>query len=334
MRAAATLLALVLAPAARAAAPPSLDAALAEARADLAAGQPKAALKVLKAADRGADELPAVVATRQLAGLPYLRGVALLALGDEDGAMDAWRAALVIDDGLPWDAELVPDTATRDLYLALVREVGSRAEVDAGVPEATGRARVFADGRRVRAGDAVREGRHLVQVRCPEGDVHGRWHAFEAGRATPDWLALCPNGVDTSVVVEEDTAPADDFAEFGPTFGPPAGGGTAPEPVAAPAGEDLAPAPAPGGADLATAPVPERHPWLLAGSAGAAAAAAGAAWAVALRNRAAFEDPDNPDVRDVADLEALRARTNTAATASAALGVAAAGLGAAAVLRW
>src|SRR4029453_10129586 len=83
-------------------------------------------------------------------------------------------------------------------FEALRKEVEDRGAVDVGAPTATGLARLYVDGRRVRAGDTALAGRHLAQITCPDGTTRGRWTDFEK---PPRWFKLCPGGVDTTVVV-------------------------------------------------------------------------------------------------------------------------------------
>ncbi len=215
---------------------------LASARAGLAEGDLKGAVKTVDAAVKALPEAAAVVEPAELAALFMVQGAAWHRRGEkyESKAMDSFRRALSTDGEVAWDRERLGEGADWTLFEALRDEVRSRPEVDPKVPEKTGAAQVFIDGVRVRAGDAVIQGTHLGQITCDDATVHGVWTALDK---PVDWLALCPGGVDTSVVVAD--APEDEWDGFGPDFGD-ADGGTD-EPVAA-----AAPAPAP--------PPPARRP--------------------------------------------------------------------------
>ena len=167
------------------------------------------ALDALDAAEDRAPIENAPVAAPVLAGIPYLRGIVLVRQGDPRGeAIDRWRETLAIQNDLPWDTTLVPNGDERALFEALRKEVEDRGAVDVGAPTATGLARLYVDGRRVRAGDTALAGRHLAQITCPDGTTRGRWTDFEK---PPRWFKLCPGGVDTTVVVAAEAGDGDDL---------------------------------------------------------------------------------------------------------------------------
>ena len=154
---------------------------------------------------------------RTLARISYYRGVVEQLQGDKKGkAIDYWRAALVLDDQTPWEPEVLKADDPETLFEALRSEVRSRDKVDLGVPEAVGAAKLYVDGGKVASGDRALTGQHLAQITCPDGKTYGVWTDF----AKPlKWFALCPGGVDTTVVVANQAQ--DDFGEFGPSFGAP-----------------------------------------------------------------------------------------------------------------
>jgi hypothetical protein len=79
---------------------------------------------------------------------------------------------------------------------------------------------------------------------------------------------------------------------------------------------------------------PPSVPWLVA--AGSTALVSGSLYVAALSSRAAYKNPDNPNMKTTSDLKALRQRTNALGYSSMGLGVVAVGLGACAWLevRW
>jgi hypothetical protein len=166
----------------------------------------RAALSALDAAEDRAPAEDGPVPGPVLAGIWYLRGVVASVQGDE--AIHLWRQTLAVQNDLPWDTGLVPSGDERALFEALRKEVEDRGRVDVMAPEQTGLAKLFVDGRRVRAGDDAIVGQHLAQITCPDGVTRGRWTDFEKPFR---WFRLCPDGVDTSVVVTEETAGGDDL---------------------------------------------------------------------------------------------------------------------------
>ncbi len=196
---------------------------LGEARAAILSKDFKAAVKALDAAQAAAPTAESVLSSRNLAKIWYYRGVVEQLQGDKKGrAIEYWRQTLVLENSFPWDREVLPADDPETLFEALRSEVRSRDKVDVGAPEAVGAAKLYVDGAKVGAGDRVLSGQHLAQVSCPDGKTYGVWTDFSKPLK---WLSLCPGGVDTSVVV--DTAPQDEWSEFGPSFGAPVEGGSA-----------------------------------------------------------------------------------------------------------
>jgi hypothetical protein len=236
--------------------------------------------------------------------------------GDVDDGGFGWRMALIVDNEFQWDEEVVKDRDAQDFFLALRAEVRSRSLVNPAVPEATGEARIYVDGIRVRAGDLALDGMHLAQIRCPDLATFGEWSTFAK---PPKYFKKCPGGVDTSIVVEE-VEEEDDFGDMGPAFG---GGG-----------EEEAPAGPPPDPDQSVTDTIARGAGLVVNEDGstsvggdvevirkkviwpafaggvAAAGAAGALQLIALNQAAAYNDVENPDYQTADDLAELRKKTN------------------------
>lgn len=211
-----------------------LKADLAAARAQIDAGEHKAALKTLAALEDELASIDGLVDQQELATLWLYRGAAEHLRGPrKDRDIEAWRQALAIDNALPWDESLVTDGDVFSLFEALRGEVRSRGSVTPGIPEATGAAKLYVDGVQLREDEPIISGTHLAQIDCP--DEQGTFSVVTDFSRPLDWLALCPDGVDTSVVVEED-----EWAEFGPVFGGPAEEPVAEEPAEEPAEDTIA----------------------------------------------------------------------------------------------
>lgn len=194
-----------------------VDASLQSAQAAIRAGDYKAALRALDAAEQAVPTADGIVPSSQLAAIPHLRGVVVRLQGDRrDRALDHWRDALLRDPEYAWDTSLIDDGDAFSVFEALRGEVGARPSIDPGVPEALGAARAYVDGRRVRAGDMVLEGEHWAQITCDDATTPGVWTDFHKPL---DWVALCSGGIDTSVVVADDE---DELFGGIPGFGPPA----------------------------------------------------------------------------------------------------------------
>ena len=214
----------------------SLDDAVATARVALQDGDVRRAATALEAVEETSLGASEIVSRDRLGEALMLRGAALHRRGGrwQSRGMEAWRSALVVSPDLEWDTGLLGDGDDWSVFLALRGEVSARPQVDVGVPERTGAATVHVDGTRVRAGDTVLTGRHLGQIRCDDGRVYGVWTDLSPA---PDWLGLCPGGVDTSVeVVEEEQ---DEWEDMAPVFG--SVDGPQDEPVDAGAGADADP---------------------------------------------------------------------------------------------
>ena len=194
------------------------DEDLAAVRAQVQAGAHKDALKSLKNIEKALDELDTVVSTRSLARLWFYKGAAEFGVGNKKGrAEDAWRQALSIENEFPWDTELMGESDLISLFEALRGEVEGRGYVDTGVPEAIGAAKLYVDGARHEPEETVIAGIHLAQIECPDGQ--GTFSTLTDFSKPVDWFEMCPDGVDTSVVVAEEEE--DEWAEFGPSFGTP-----------------------------------------------------------------------------------------------------------------
>ena len=172
---------------------------VAEGREAIAKGNAKSALKLLSAAEDAAPNNGVLVSTNDLARFWYYQGVGYHLKGDKKGRdMTNWRQALLMDLEFQWEEDLLQSEDAQALFEALRKEVGSRSRTDVGVPEKTGASTIHVDGERKRTGDEVRKGTHLGQIVCDDSSVHGKWTNFSS---SVDWFSLCPNGVDTTVVV-------------------------------------------------------------------------------------------------------------------------------------
>ena len=155
---------------------------------------------------------------------------------------------------------------------------------------------------------------HLAQVECPgEQGTHGVWTDF--GRRLK-WLELCPDGVDTSVVVEEEE---DEFEGLGPVFGSATTSSQAQAVV-------LPPAPLEPQRKKISTP-------LLIG-AGSAALISGGMYLAALSSRAEFDDLSSTSMQSAEDVAALRSQTNNRVYLSVGSGAVALGLYTAAFIQF
>jgi tetratricopeptide (TPR) repeat protein len=182
---------------------------LGEARTALVEDKSREAMRRLDEAEAAIVEAVAVVPSVHLANFWYLRGLDLQMRQKTNRAMDAWRKALTVDPRFEWDIELMADKDSRRLFEALRGEIRARPEVGVQFPGETSEATLWVDGRRVRPSDVVRAGSHLLQVYCPDAKVYGAFSELTDEQL--DWLALCPNGVNTSVTVADTAGIHDEF---------------------------------------------------------------------------------------------------------------------------
>ncbi|MDG1482107.1 MAG: hypothetical protein P8R54_21120 [Myxococcota bacterium] len=261
----------------------------------------------IRAAKSFAPTAPDILKPDELGRIWLYRGMMASMVGEaEEEVMDLWRQAFVVSPDIQWEEAVMASGPERDLFEALRQEVQGRPRVDVRVPEMSGAAVIYVDGGKRIAGDGVREGMHLGQISCPdEQGTFGIWTDFTDRKL--DWLALCPGGVDTAVVVEDDDD--DEFGDFGPSFG---GSVADAEPF-----EPLPPA-------VAEARVAASMPLLL--SAGGTALISGGLYLAALSSRGQFNELTNPELQTAADVSALRKQTNTRVYLSAGAGVIAVGL--------
>jgi hypothetical protein len=135
-----------------------------------------------------------VVVPDTLARIEYYLGILEFFDGDAEGAtLDFWRQALSHDAGFAWEGDLVGDPGARDLFEALRSEVKARPQSASGVPEEEiDGFLVYVDGAIAHSYDMVLQGRHLVQVRCPDETLHANWTEYGGDNVAPDYVAMCP----------------------------------------------------------------------------------------------------------------------------------------------
>jgi hypothetical protein len=284
----------------------SVGAALSESALDDAAAR-------LKTAIAAAPESTVVVDAQTVAELLYYQGLLPRKAGAQRASdLDAWRDALIVFPDLAWNKGLLDDSNQQRVFEALRGEVQQRGAVASQVPAQAGAATMYVDGVRHMSAQAVRSGKHLAQIACPDGPMVGTWTRFDRPM---HWLKMCPDAVDIAAAAVPE-APVDEFGmDTDPRAGPP------PLAVATlqPSGR-------------------KRSKWQmpLLASAGGALVVSGALYAAALGSRTQYDDLDNPDVKNQGDLDALRKRTNTQATVSVVFGTVGLGLATAAVFtgRW
>ena len=258
------------------------------------------ALDALSKAEKEMSKSERVLTTNEISQVWFYRGVVQSLLGEDP--LESWRQALIINLGQEWDATLIPDDASRDVFLALKTEVQNRRIVSVQHPEQYGHAKLYVDGFLRAPGDFVYQGEHLAQIECPNGEVFGKWTNFEK---TFKWIKMCPYKFDVTDMPEPESV--DEWDMFGGGFG---GGDSAPEVNMS--------------NQMVADPLLTRmNKPTLYGSIGSAVLA-GALYGIALRNASEFEDLDN--ALTVAELDSLRSKTNTIAVTSMTFGVLSGGL--------
>jgi hypothetical protein len=153
-------------------------------------------------------------------GLIVVQGVAHWRLGEQDAAMDAWRAALRVAPELAWDPTLPADGGADAVFEALRREVAGRSKTVVGVPADLGATQLYVAGRPATPDLALPEGSYLVQAACPDGVLRSRW--WKSSKPLKAEKS-CPGGLGEAVVVAEEACTGPSFDEFGNALDPCAG---------------------------------------------------------------------------------------------------------------
>lgn len=258
------------------------------------------ALNSLEKAEKEMSKSTTILTSNEISQVWYFRGVAEAMQGKDP--LESWRQALIINLGQQWDADLLSDESSQDLFLALKTEVQNRRIVSIQHPDQYGHAKLYVDGFLRAPGDFVYQGQHLAQIECPNGEVFGKWTNFEK---TFKWIKLCPYKFDVTDMPEPEAV--DEWDMFGGSFG----------------GEETAPDVNMSNQVVADPLFKRMDKTTLYGSI-ASAAVAGALYGVASKNNGKFENLDSG--LTVAELDALRNTTNTIAITSMTFGVLSGGL--------
>ena len=258
------------------------------------------ALSSLEKAEKEMSKSSTILTSNEISQVWYYRGVAESLQGKDP--LESWRQALIINLGQKWDAELLSDSASQDLFLALKTEVQNRRIVSIQHPEQFGHAKLYVDGFLRAPGDFVYQGQHLAQIECPNGEVYGKWTNFEKKFK---WIKMCPYKFDVTDMPEPEAV--DEWDMFGGSFG----------------GEESAPDVNMSNQVVADPLLQRMNKPTLYGSI-ASAAVAGVLYGVANKNNGEFENLDSG--LTVEELDALRSTTNTIAISSMTFGVLSGGL--------
>ena len=164
-----------------------------QARSALVAGDYKTAKTLLTAAEAAAPTSSSPLAEQDIANLPFYRGLIEWRAGDKDNAaLNWWRKVLVIAPQFEPDKELLPEVDGQDVLYALRGEVRNYDQFATGIPDDMGDTLIFIDGKRLTIDDMLSAGRHLVQLRCADGNFVGSWYDY--GQAPADYAVLCTGG--------------------------------------------------------------------------------------------------------------------------------------------
>ena len=234
-----------------------------------------------------------VYSPENIAFLYLYRGNALY-LQSQAGHLDDWRKALIIHPYLEWNENLVTDSEAWDIFLAIKGEIRTRNEVDIGIPEKNGRALIFVDGVQRLEGDTVPEGEHFVQVQCPKGDIQSFYTTF---RKPIKWHKACPYKYDINEEVE--VVIESEWDAFGPAFGN----------TEAPIDINEETSSSSEGEEEYVSPWERIDKNLVYTSAGLVVVGS-ALYTLAYSGKNAYMDLENPDIKSVEDLDALRSKTN------------------------
>lgn len=154
------------------------------------------ALVLLEAFESHALEASPPVTSAALADLNFLMGVLEFYLNqDEEAAKSRWAWTLQIDPAFKWDEALVGGVGQE--VFEDVRATVKNAATFTPIPEGqVANIPVFVDGTRLRPGNLVQAGRHLVQARCTDGVTRGVYAFVSEGDGVicPCPLQVCLGG--------------------------------------------------------------------------------------------------------------------------------------------
>ncbi|MEC7984728.1 MAG: hypothetical protein VX278_06170 [Myxococcota bacterium] len=149
-----------------------------------------------------------IVDPKNLINIWHYRAIAAYQKGAEPMAL--WRTALVLHPQQDWDKTLFNDKKASELFYAIKTEVEYRNRISPFIPDQYGLAKLYVDGVEVSKGDTVLEGKHLLQIQCPKGDVYGKWSDLSTD---PNWIGMCPYQFDVEEKGEEDLFSMDGLEE-------------------------------------------------------------------------------------------------------------------------
>jgi len=161
-----------------------------EALAAIAAGDLKTAKKAIGTLDDHLGNKKKLVRAEVLSRRYLTEALYHEARGKQDDVLAALRQACLVHPGSDPDESIIGDGALVDMFYAVCGEVKQRPEVDMAalkLPDAP----VRIDGAVPGEEYALREGRHLVQVQCENGNWSTRWSELTKAE---DWGEGCPNG--------------------------------------------------------------------------------------------------------------------------------------------
>jgi hypothetical protein len=135
---------------------PGYASILDEAKAAIVAKDYKGARALLTKAEGAAPANPALIQERDLARLPFYRGLIEWRDGDKDtAALNFWRDAITLSADFQPELDVLPEPDGQDVYYALIGEVQGRESITLALPEDPGDSMIFVDGRRMEPFDAV-----------------------------------------------------------------------------------------------------------------------------------------------------------------------------------
>jgi hypothetical protein len=151
--------------------------------------------ELLDGAERGFERSVTIIQAESIANVFMFRGLAAH-LNGGDG-IPHFRSALMVYPYMEWDTELSNDDLAQDIFAQIKKEIESRNRISPGIPEQTGLAQIYIDGKQRKSGETIISGVHLAQIKCPKGDVYGKWTDF---KRPVKWLKMCPYRVDPTEV--------------------------------------------------------------------------------------------------------------------------------------
>ena len=182
--------------------------ALERARASFLNGDYSSVETNLRQAEKSLNSINEIVKPEDLAFMVYISSLVAAKRGEDP--LDMWRETFSIYGEYEGEVALFASKEQADLFMAIRMEMEYAESKTAYIPQKFGQAKIYIDGQEKEFEDTVLPGKHLLQIRCPKGEVVSKWHTLEKD---PKWLSMCPYEIDIHASNNDDPFSLDALEE-------------------------------------------------------------------------------------------------------------------------